>query len=45
MVDTDARSITVIRSGAHDLVVTDRFEWSPPGVGAALEVNLDDVFG
>jgi Uma2 family endonuclease len=45
IVDTDERSITVIRPGSADLEVRDLFEWSPPGVGATLEVNLDDVFG
>jgi Uma2 family endonuclease len=45
IVDADERSITLFRPGAPDLVVRGRFEWSPPGVGATLEVNLDDVFG
>ncbi|HEX9563369.1 MAG TPA: Uma2 family endonuclease [Gemmatimonadaceae bacterium] len=45
IVDVDDRSITVVRPGGADLVVRDSFEWSPPAVGATLEVNLDDVFG
>jgi Uma2 family endonuclease len=45
IVDTDERSITLIRPGSADLEVRDLFEWPPPGVGATLEVNLDDVFG
>jgi Uma2 family endonuclease len=44
IVDTDARSITVSRPGAEDIVVAGRFEWSPPGISEALEVKLDDVF-
>jgi Uma2 family endonuclease len=45
IVDTDERSITVVRPGAADVVVTDRFEWLPDGVTDPLQVNLDDVFG
>lgn len=45
IVDAEARSITVVRPGAADKVVIDRFEWSPQGVGATLDVKLDDVFG
>jgi Uma2 family endonuclease len=45
IVDSDTRSITVIRPGAEDLVVTDRFEWSPPGIRESLAVGVDDVFG
>jgi Uma2 family endonuclease len=45
IVDTDARSITVVRPGVEDITIVDRFAWSPPGVIATLEVSLDDVFG
>lgn len=45
IVDTEERAITVIRPGVADLNVIDRFEWSPAGAGATLEVTLHDVFG
>jgi Uma2 family endonuclease len=45
IVDTDARSITVVRPGEADVTVMERFMWSPPGVNAGLDVCLDDVFG
>ena len=45
IVDTDRRSITVLRPGSPDAEVVDRFEWSPAGAGASLEVTMEDVFG
>ena len=45
IVDTDTRSITVMRPGVAHMEVIDQFEWSPAGAGTPLEVRMDDVFG
>lgn len=45
IVDEERRRIFVIRPGVPDVVVTDRFEWSPAGASASLAIKLDDVFG
>jgi Uma2 family endonuclease len=44
MVDAREKSITVIRPGEHDRVVTDRLVWSPPGSTEPLVVGITRVF-
>lgn len=45
IVDGDRRSIAVIRPRTPPAVTLDRLTWSPPGLKASLDINLDEVFG
>lgn len=45
IVDEERRTVSVIRPGATPLVATDRFNWSPSGAAATLEVIVDKVIG
>ena len=45
IVDPERHSIRIIRPGKADEVATDQLTWSPPGVDAALVVDVPAVFG
>ena len=45
IVDGQERSITVVHPGKSPATTYDRLTWSPPGIEAKLEIDLDDVFG
>jgi len=44
IVDTDARSVTVVSSGLPDRLLTDRLEWRPAGSTQAFELDLQEFF-
>jgi Uma2 family endonuclease len=44
-VHPDRRSITVMRRDGSSESRHDRLTWSPPGIGARLDIALVDVFG
>jgi Uma2 family endonuclease len=45
IVDGDARTITVVRHGARDVVVADVLRWHPAAAPVPLDIQLVDVFG
>jgi Uma2 family endonuclease len=45
IVDSERRSITVVRPGSDDRVEHVRVEWRPPGTEAVLTLSMDDVLG
>lgn len=44
VVDPDARSIRVMRSGHAELVADETLEWQPPGCSEALEMDVATLF-
>jgi Uma2 family endonuclease len=44
IVDGAAREVTIIRPGEDDVHEAERVTWTPPGVSAALEIDLATVF-
>ncbi len=44
VLDGEARTVTVMRSGVADVVVNDRLIWAPPGATEPLVIDLAHVF-
>jgi Uma2 family endonuclease len=44
MVDTERRTITVVRPGMADRVEHERLVWRPRGASSGLDIHLGDVF-
>jgi len=45
MVDPERRTLTTVRPGHTDLIITDVLEWSPSGAVEPLALRLADIFG
>ena len=45
MIDAEEQTVTVIRQGEADLVVSDRLTWSPQGASAPLTIDIQALFG
>lgn len=45
MVDSDDRTITIVRPGHDDVVASDTLTWHPAGAAGPLSIKLDSVFG